>query len=370
MEQPTKSGEQIMEKVVARKLKPWEAQKLKRMKRQLSNAVNCRHARIILLSRGGCTNQHIAECCGCTPTWVRQIIHRFNRGGLEAITWYPYYCTRAGPRKFFSDIVEQIGEVALSSPKHLIGMSVWSLEKLRAYLVEQKMVSSISLEWLRQLLRRHRIRWRHTKTWKDSDDPQFWPKYRRIRRLYGKRPEGGRRLCIDEFGPLNLQPRHGKHYARIGHVNRHRATYSRTGGVRHMLGAYDMERDTLVGIFVVQKNWISFLAFLKQLRRSYRRGEVLHIVLDNAGYHLKAEVLDYAATHKIKFYWTPTNASWLNRIESHFTALRKFALDDTDYRSHLEQQEAIESYLSWRNRSRDISVEEWKSYRRAQKKVA
>jgi hypothetical protein len=49
---------------------------------------------------------------------------------------------------------------------------------------------------------------------------------------------------------------------------------------------------------------------------------------------------------------------------------RKFALGDTDYRSHQEQQEAIESYLSWRNRSRDISVEEWKSYRRTQKKVA
>ena len=123
-----------MDKVVARKLKPWEAKKLKRMKRQLSNAVNCRHARIILLSRGGCTNQQIAEHCGCTPTWVRQIIHRFNRGGIDAITWYPYYCTRAGPRKFLSDVVEQVCEVALSPPKQLIGMSVWSLEKLRAYL--------------------------------------------------------------------------------------------------------------------------------------------------------------------------------------------------------------------------------------------
>lgn len=83
-----------------------------------------------------------------------------------------------------------------------------------------------------------------------------------------------------------------------------------------------------------------------------------------------AEVLSYAAKHKIKFYWTPTNASWLNRIESHFTALRKFALDNTDYRSHEEQQEAIECYLSWRNRTRGISLEDWKSYRSAWKRVA
>ena len=98
--------------------------------------------------------------------------------------------------------------------------------------------------------------------------------------------------------------------------------------------------------------------------------QVLHVVLDNARYHLKAEVLSYAAKHKIKLYRTPINASWLNRIESHFTALRKFALDDTDYYSHEQQQEAVESYLSWRNRACETSLEDWKSYRRSQKKVA
>ena len=50
---------------------------------------------------------------------------------------------------------------------------------------------------------------------------------------------------------------------------------------------------------------------------------LLHIVLDNVGYHRTSEVLAYATTHRIKFYFTPTNASWLNRIECHFTALKK-----------------------------------------------
>ena len=359
-----------MDKVAARKLRAWEGQKLKRMKRQLANTVNSRHARIILLSRGGFKNREVAKRCGCTPTWVRTIIHRFNAGGIDAITWYPYYCCRAGPTKFLADVVEQVCEVALSPPKELIGMTVWSLPKLREYLIAQRIVPSISLEWLRQLLRRHRIRWRHTKTWKESSDPEFWPKYRRIRRLYGKRPKGGRRICVDEFGPLNLQPRHGRHYARTGHVDRLRATYRRTGGVRHMFGAYDMERDTLVGQFVEHKNWGTFLTFLKWLRRRYRSGEVLYVVLDNASFHLKDEVLAYAATHRIKFYFTPTGASWLNRIESHFTAMKKFTLDDTDYRSHEEQQAAIHRYLAWRNRAREISVKNWKSLRRNHKKAA
>ena len=249
-------------------------------------------------------------------------------------------------------------------------MTVWSLPKLREYLVAQGIVPSISLEWLRQILRRRKVRWRHTQSWKESTDPQFWPKYRRIRRLYAKRPAGGRRLSLDEFGPLNLLPRHGKHYARTGHVDRLRATYRRTGGVRHMFGAYDLERDTLVGRFAEKKNWTTFLAFLKWLRRQYRSGEVLHIILDNAGYHLKAEVVAYAAKHRIQFYWTPTGASWLNRIECHLTAMKKFALDNTDYRSHEEQQAAIHRYLSWRNGARDISIRSWRSHRRHHRRVA
>lgn len=359
-----------MDTVVARKLRPYERQKLHRLKGQLSNAVNCRHARIILLSTGGVANRKIAEGCDCSPPWVRIIIHRFNDGGIDAITWYAYFGRCTDPRKFFSDIVEQIAEVALSPPAQLIGMSVWSLPKLRDYLLAQKIVGSISIESLRRILRQRRINWRHTKTWKESNDPEFWPKYRRIRRLYGHRPEGGRRLCIDEFGPLNLQPRHGMHYARTGHVDRLRATYSRQGGVRHMYGLLDLERNTLLGRFVRRKNWVSFLEFLKWMRGQYRPKEVLHIVLDNAGYHAKAQVLAWAAEHRIRFYWTPTEASWINRIECHFTAMKKFALDNTDHRSHREQQLAIRRYLSWRNGKRSVSLQSWKGYQRHRQPAA
>lgn len=350
-----------MNRIAARRLRPYERQKLHRMKGQLSNTVNSRHARIILLSVGGVANAQIADRCDCTPTWVRAIIHRFNDGGIDAITWYPCYGHDGSPRKFFCEVIEQIAQAALSPPRKLIGMSVWSLSKLRAYLIEQKVVRSISLEWLRHILRRHRIRWRHTKTWKESLDPDFQAKYRRIRRLYGHKPETGRRLCVDEFGPLNLRPRHGMHHARTGHVDRLRATYSRDGGVRHMFGCYDLESGRLKAYFAGVKNQDTFLEFLRWLRASYDPRLRLHIVLDNATYHGTPAVLAYAAAHHITFYWVPTGASWLNRIESHLTAVRKFAMDNTDHRTHEAQQQAIEDYLSWRNQQRKISRAAWPS---------
>ena len=359
-----------MDKVVARRLRPWDRRKLHQMKRQRSNAVNSRNGRIILLSRGGVCNHQIAQCVDCTPAWVRQVIHRFNDGGVDAITWYPAYCRRGGPVKFLAEVTEQTVEIALTPPKQLIGMSVWSLAKLRDYLLEQGVVETISIERLREILRQRRIRWRHTKTWKESNDPRFWPKYRRIRRLYRRRPADGVRLCIDEFGPLNLQPRHGRHYVPTEHVDRRRATYSRTGGVRHFMGVYDMERDTLRGRFVRCKHTGTFLSFLKWVRRQYADRGVLHSVLDNASYHLKDEVLEYAAVNRIKFYWTLTGASWLNRIEAHFASLRKFTMNNTHHQSHDEQEAAISQYQRWRNRRRTLSIQDWQPHARPLRRAA
>lgn len=63
----------------------------------------------------------------------------------------------------------------------------------------------------------------------------------------------------------------------------------------------------------------------------------------------------WAKAHIVRLYFTPTNASWLNRIERHFGPLKKFALDNSDHSSHQEQEEAIQNYFLWRNhRSLDI----------------
>ncbi len=52
------------------------------------------------------------------------------------------------------------------------------------------------------------------------------------------------------------------------------------------------------------------------------------------------------------------------------TAVRTFTLDNTDYRSHDEQQEAIESYLRWRNRERPPGILDWETYCWQAKKTA
>jgi hypothetical protein len=63
-------------------------------------------------------------------------------------------------------------------------------------------------------------------------------------------------FCVDEFGPLNLQPRPGPQWAAVSGKNaepggaprpRMRATYRRTEGVRHLLAAYELGKDRMFG---------------------------------------------------------------------------------------------------------------------------
>src|SRR5262249_17418398 len=160
-----------MDKVTVRPLRPYEQKKLRRLKRQKTNAVNSRRARVILLSRGGVCNRDIALRCDCSAQWVRVLIHRFNERGLDGISWYPWMCGCGKASRFKIDALERIAEVDVSSPVALIGMTRWSLSKLRDYLVEQRIIAPISREWPRVLLRRLNVRWRRTKTWKESADP-------------------------------------------------------------------------------------------------------------------------------------------------------------------------------------------------------
>src|SRR5215213_3756710 len=127
MRQHQEAWRRSMDQVRIRPLRPHEQKKLHRLKRQKTNAVNSRRARILLLSRGGVRNRDIAQRCDCTPQWVRKIIHRFNDHGLDGITWFPWMAGAGKASRFAIDVLEQIAEVALCSPVALIGMTRWSL---------------------------------------------------------------------------------------------------------------------------------------------------------------------------------------------------------------------------------------------------
>jgi len=277
------------------------------------------------------------------------------------------------PRRSRCPSRREIKKIALARPgDHGLAFSTWSLSKLAEFLVAEGVVDDISHEGLRVLLREEGVSFQVIKTFKASNDPDFEAKKNRILELYdiadGKADPGPGDptvvICMDEFGPLNLQPHPGKHWAPVAagtgdpdapRRRRMRATYTRPNGVRHLMAGYDLSTDRLYGHVVAKKGRTAFLAFVRYLRSLHPPEIRIAIVLDNFSPHLStkkdARVGDWAAANNVELAYTPFYGSWLNRIEAQFTALRYFALDGTDHGTHREQASMIRRYIIWRNRN-------------------
>ena len=303
-----------------------------------------RRAIVVLASAQGQPVPAIAALMQVSQRYVREVIGAFNERGFDALD--PKW-SGGRPAKTDPTTRERICQIARCCPRDLgLPFSVWSLAKLADYLAAQQM-AAISRETLRQILRAGGVSWQATKTWKASNDPEFTAKKDRILTLYDQAPAGGRVICVDEFGPLNLQPRPGRGWYPRRRPRRHRATFHRTQGVRHLLGALDLTTGRMYYRIRDRKRSTEFLAFLKTLRA--RWPERLYIIVDNFSPHRAPAVRAWAADNDVELVFLPTYSSWLNWIESEFAALRYFALNGTDHRSHAEQDEAIAGYIRWRN---------------------
>ncbi|MFF5265284.1 IS630 family transposase [Actinomadura viridis] len=323
-----------------------EGRRLQRIGRTAKDPVKLRRAIVVLMSAQDQPVPDIDHLLDCSQEYVRGVIHDSNHIGFRALD--PKW-SGGRPRTISDAARRRICLIARCCPRDLeLPFSTWSLSKLAEHLVATGVVASISRESVRRILREGGIGWQATKTWKTSSDPDFMPKMAAVLDLYDNPPPEGRVVCVDEFGPLNLQPRPGRTWRPEGAPARQRATFHRYGGVRHMLAALDLATGKMVYRIRQRKRWREFLAFLKVLRERWP-GQKLYLILDNFSPHKHPHVRRWAADNDVELVFLPTYASWLNWIECEFTALRYFALNGTDHQSHTEQGTAIADYMRWRN---------------------
>jgi transposase len=323
-----------------------EGQRLQRIGRTARDPVKLRRAIVVLMSAQGQAVPDIAHLLDCSPEYVRAVIHAFNDIGFKALD--PKW-SGGRPKTISEQARRQIQLIARCRPRDLgLAFSAWSLTKLAGYVGDTGVVAAISKESVRQILRSGGISWQAAKTWKASPDPDFLAKMHRVLDLYDHPPAGGRVICADEFGPLNLQPRPGRGWRPAGHPVRLRATYRRTGRVRHMIAVLDLATGQIFYRIRARKRRQEYLAFLKLLRQRWPAG-TLYLIADNFSPHKHPSVTSWAADHDVELVFLPTYSSWLNWIEPEFAALRYFALNGTDHRTHAEQGDAIARYLRWRN---------------------
>ncbi|MBB4942805.1 transposase [Streptosporangium album] len=164
--------------------------------RQIRKLAGARHApadwiqraQIVVLSWEEMRGPAIAAMLGCHPETVRRRLRRFNAEGIDGLGDRPGPGRR--PRITQAERSQLIALVKTTPPGQLRwepwgeleaddedGPAVWTLDALTAAAREQGI--DIHRSQVRRILLKEGVRWRRTRSWTTSKDPDFAAKERR-----------------------------------------------------------------------------------------------------------------------------------------------------------------------------------------------
>lgn len=331
--------------VFVRELSLEEGARLKSISKRARYQSKRQRAIILLASSTGMSAPQIAAMARTDESHVRKVIHAFNERGFASLD--PDY--RGGrPKKTTPEQRDRIVAVARARPDTQgVALTHWSLAKLADHLAGLGIV--LCQEALRQTLRAAGLSHQRTRSWKWSPDPDFAPKTERILGLYRVQPPDGVVVCFDEMGPIQLIPHHGTGWVPAKRPQRLRATYRKNKGVRYLFGAYDVHADRLHGRLRAHKNAGEVLAFYRQIRMRYDPKLRIYLIADNLSTHTTPAIYQWAAANNVELVFTPTYASFLNRIECHFWGIGEFVINNADYPDWDTLARAMADHIRYRN---------------------
>ena len=160
-------------KIQLRKLRKNEQELLRRKIRDKTVSARIyERYRVIEIAQQGYSVPEISARSGMHVTSIYDWIAHFNQNGLKGFDDPPNPDGR--PSLLTSKQLRDMVKIALSRPTDLgLPYTQWSVEKLRSYLLQRGLFPDYTNEWVRRLLRREGISHQHTKTWKESPDPDF-----------------------------------------------------------------------------------------------------------------------------------------------------------------------------------------------------
>ncbi len=162
--------------IYARELNKEERDELKKAAKSPNSFIKDR-ARIILLSAEKLFSKPIAEKVGCEERKARNAIKAFNKDGLKFLERKK---AKGAEPKFTGEIKKNILLNFSKKPKELgYVFTTWTLPRFRNHLIKTKVVESISIESVRQILNKSGAKLQKSKRWQYSPDKDFLKNGRR-----------------------------------------------------------------------------------------------------------------------------------------------------------------------------------------------
>ena len=208
----------------------------------------------------------------------------------------------------------------------------------------------VSLRTVQRIWQVHRLQPHRIRTFKRSNDPAFAEKVEDIVGLYMSPPAHAVVLSIDEKSQIQAldrtQPglplKRGKAGTMTHDYKRH--------GTTTLFAALDVLEGTVLARCMQRHRHQEFIRFLNAVEASVPAGKIIHAIADNYATHKHPKVRAWLARHpRWVFHFTPTSASWLNAVETFFSALTRRRLKRGVFRSITDLQTAIHCYIAEHN---------------------
>ena len=208
----------------------------------------------------------------------------------------------------------------------------------------------ISLRSVQRIWAAHKLQPHRLRTFKRSRDPDFVAKLEDIVGLYMAPPRHAVVLSVDEKSQIQAldrtQPglplKPGKAGTMTHDYIRH--------GTTTLFAALNVLDGTVIGRCMARHRHQEFLRFLNAVEAAVPAGKLVHCILDNYGSHKHPKVAAWLDRHpRWTFHFTPTSGSWLNAVETFFSALTRRRLRRGAFGSIVDLQAAINRYLAEHN---------------------
>lgn len=308
---------------------------LERLQRASSTPAGLsRRARAVLLMAQGLPGVEIAERIGYTVVQVSRLRRRFAEGGVLGLHERP----RSGrPPTITARQRARVVARTLQPPGG--GRTHWTTRDLAREL-------DLSHSTVHRLWRAHALQPHRVETFKFTTDPEAEAKIYDVVGLYLKPPTNAVVLSVDEKTQIQALNRTQPLLPlRPGLPARQTHDYERHG-LTSLYAALEVATGHVLGACTPRHTGADFLAFLRQVTRRYRSGD-LHIVLDNSATHSTPAVRGWLAKHpRVHFHFTPTGASWLNMVEAWFSILTRKSVRRGSFETVRALVRHIEGYIA------------------------
>ena len=259
----------------------------------------------------------------------------------------------AASRAFPPDVAMELVRLACQMPDRLgRSLSQRDCAELARQLERQGVVTSISLDTVRRILKHHRLKPWRVHYWlrhRTPRDAEFIARTRSICDLYTRELSPHEVvLCVDE--KTSIQPRPRLAPTRPAQPDRPvllEHEYKRAGAL-NLLAAFDTRSGRVYGKTFARKRQAELIEFLESLDRDIPPAvTTIHVVCDNVRMHRGKQVLAWLARHpRFQFHFTPVHCSWMNQVEQWFGILLRKRLRHADFSDLGNLRAKIESFIA------------------------